>query len=65
LRNSVVPELAAIADGFPELDLADLAAAHEHLLVGVDVSRRLTLTDARRSNRPVLPPVRVIKPGGR
>jgi hypothetical protein len=48
LRNYVVPEHSAIADGFPKLDLADLAAAHEHLLVGVDVSRRLTLTDARK-----------------
>jgi hypothetical protein len=48
LRNYVVPELAAIADGFPKLDLADLASAREHLLVGVDVSRQLTLTDARK-----------------
>jgi hypothetical protein len=65
LRSYVVPELAAIADGFPKLDLAYLASAREHLLVGVDVSRQLTLTDARKGNRPVLPPVRVIRPGGR
>jgi hypothetical protein len=37
LRNYVVPELAAIPDGFPKLDLADLASAREHVLVGVDV----------------------------
>jgi hypothetical protein len=37
LRNHVVSELAGIADGFPELYLADLASAREHVLVGVDV----------------------------
>jgi hypothetical protein len=40
LRNHVVSELAAIADGFPKLDLADLASAREHVLIGADVQEK-------------------------
>ena len=51
MRNYLVPELAAIADGFPKLDLADLASTREFIRLAAahrpayDSNRTLSVTD--------------------
>ncbi len=51
VSNYLVPELAAIADGFPKLDLADLASTREFIrqaaahLPAYDSNRTLRVTD--------------------
>jgi acetyl esterase len=51
VRNYLVPELAAIADGFPKLDLADLASTREFIRQAAahrpayDSNRTLSVTD--------------------
>ena len=51
MRNYHVPELAAIADGFPKLDLADLASTREFIRQAAahqpayDPNRTLSVTD--------------------
>jgi acetyl esterase len=51
VKNYLVPELAAIADGFPKLDLADLASTREFIRQAAahqpayDSNRALSVTD--------------------
>jgi acetyl esterase len=51
MRNYLVPELAAVADGFPQLDLADLASTREFIRQAAahqpayESNRTLSVTD--------------------